>query len=274
MTNQPDPTVSEAIEPSIDNIARSSQKLARIFHRKPDWVQLTCVDTLGVRFLTRVKRAGGEFCFPIECLAFEKANDQTVAVRETHTDYLPQFCPERHINFDGTFCTGLRAGNFELKSEAIDAWWRKLEGFIGLQQTAHNTRKWSWKAAMRHGDAGDLQILGEEVSDQLGLKQAFDQALHHRRGELHDAKLLVRCRSNLLVNGRMECPCGRKNKTGRPYLRRECRKQDFDCPAKILAKIDVAEREFWESHRDRKCCGTMDLCPLKLLVIQPSSAMA
>jgi hypothetical protein len=274
MTSQQDLIASEHLSISIEDIARSSQKLSKIFELKPEWVQVKYIRVNGVVITTRVRRAGGEECFPVDCLVFEKLDDRSIAVKEETTNFLPRFCPERHINSDRTFCVGLRAGQIVLDPHAISSWWKKLEGFIALQQTAHETRKWNPRAAMRHGDAGDLQLQGEEISRSLGCEGAFSQALHFHRGPLHRAKQLVREKSDLLVNGRKECPCGRKSKSGRPNLRKECWKNDLDCLAKILAKIDIAEKKFWENHQDKTCCGTMESCPLRDMRNQPSSAMA
>jgi hypothetical protein len=274
MTSQPVPTASELEFISADDIARISKKLSHIFEFKPDWVHIKSIGNDGVLFSTLVQRAGGEYCFPVECLAFETGKDQSIAVREPSARYFPTFCPERHINEDSTFCVGLRAGKFDLEKDAIVAWWEKLRSFVILQQTANSTGKWNPRAAMRHGEAGDLQLKGEEISRNLDCAAAFGQALQYRSGPLYDAKLLVRRKSDLLVNGRMECPCGRMSKNGRPYLRTECRKRGLDCLARILAKIDIAERQFWENHKGKQCCGTMRICPLKDVGNQPLSALA
>lgn len=263
MTNQLDLIAPEPTVLSIVEISKKSENLALIFKCPPPWVQIKSVEHNGVCFTTNIVRADGETCRPIECIAFEQRFNGTIFVKERSTNYLPAFCPERHINDDGTFCLGLRAGEFELTPDSIARWWDKLKVFLSLQETAHISGKWNSKAAMRHGKAADLQLIGEAISLQLGLEHEFNQALHFRKGILHYAKLCVRKKSGLLVNGRMECPCGRKNKRGRHLLRVECRKKALDCPAKLLAEIEVEEQAFWQSHKAKKCCGTMESCPLK-----------
>src|SRR5437016_897322 len=85
-------------------------------------------------------------------------------VRENgSSSLLPRHCPERHINTDGSFCVGLRAGEGICDAITARQWWDKLQVFLICQETAHETGDWPKYAELSHGAAGQYQRRAEEV---------------------------------------------------------------------------------------------------------------
>lgn len=227
----------------------------------------------GTKFLIDVKRVG-----------------ETVKARESKPDHLPSFCPERHINFDGSFCLFWA----ELEPHTIDSheaaagWWRKLLLFLLRQGAAAVIRSWPGKADARaHGsEAAKLQAVAEFNASNLG--QAYIAFLredrfstvekrvnNERRVRLHlDGKRLLSVvrKERRVMTLRQRCKCGHEN---RPIS--ACSDH-----GKVLADFVLAldgwreaERAFFNSFKNStlKCCGTMDNCPLaNILGVQLNEA--
>ena len=101
---------------------------------------------------------------------------KAVAVSEREIgSTLPACCPERHINPDGTFCTGLRAGEGICRDRAgvVD----KLHAFALCQETAAETGFWPSEAQLSHGEAGEVELAAENAADQLGLRTVYREAV-------------------------------------------------------------------------------------------------
>lgn len=67
-----------------------------------------------------------------------------LVVRESEPRRLPVFCPERHINPDGSFCLGWEPGVPRLPASPKEAraWWSVLRGYLRLQDAAATARVW------------------------------------------------------------------------------------------------------------------------------------
>lgn len=179
---------------------------------------------------------------------------------------LPTFCPQRHMNSNGTFCLGLNAGAVILEAGKTDAWWKKLGVFLTCQETAHETRHWPDMIEISHGAAGETEVRAEDEAEKLGLLAEYQMAVREDRGPIADAVKRIRETTGLLVNGRAECVCGRTNKRGDIRLRRRCWKANDLCLPVEEARRRKQEKEFWQRLKRAKqpCCGTMDDCPLQV----------
>jgi hypothetical protein len=168
------------------------------------------------------------------------------------------------MNPDGTFCLGLNAGHSILDSASAEAWWNKLGVFLTCQDTAHETRDWPPKIQISHGRAGETEIYGENIAEELGLLEEFQLAVREDRGPIADAAKKIRKSTGHLINGRTACVCGRTDKRGYIKLRRECRKANDACLPLIEAQRRLEEKYFWRALAGKHaCCGTMNTCPLK-----------
>lgn len=203
-----------------------------------------------------------------------------VSVKEISPAHLPAFCPERHINHDGTFCLGFTdVENLEVTNEdSARNWWGRLLKYLKLQLRAAKLKKWpgmSWA----HGSAAGFQLSLENYAKQLG--QFFTDSLKSnkfivKRQALSSSNriaLRLYCESRLLfvVWENLE----RVANTSQPCVcdlikgKRKLRMKSCSNHAKISAnfvldkwKMQEAEREYWARFKNEKCCGTMNGCKL------------
>lgn len=193
----------------------------------------------------------------------------TVLVRERDdASLLPEVCPDRHINPDGTFCIGLRAGHLVTDSGSAEIWWLKLQVFLTCQETAHETGLWPSFAQLSHGDAAaELQLVAEEEASQLGLLDEYNSAVRFDEGPIAVALRTVDAANKRLRNGRARCVCQHCDKRGRPLLRRECWAKKLKCLPVLEFLRRQAVANFWAWHQSigTQCCRTMKDCPLQTL---------
>jgi hypothetical protein len=229
----------------------------------PNWVaiQSGAIDRLDV--LATPIRAGGVFSRSY-ALLIEAAADTVVEVREDPTKaLLPSWCPERHINPDGSFCLGLQAGVGIGDSDQAVGWWRKLELYLDCQEVAHKTGRWPAYAQLSHGSAGEIEIEAERIAASLNSLSEYQQAVRYGTGPLADAMRLVK-RDGLVMGSRSVCLCGYVGKHGRPLTRGVCRGTHRDrCLLMVELKRRRAVDEYWNSFLGSECCGSMKECPLR-----------
>ncbi len=177
---------------------------------------------------------------------------------------LPAFCPQRHLNPDGTFCLGLNAGNAVTDFETRRKWWNKLHVFLTCQDTASETRTWPTSIEISHGAAGVTEVQSEEIAEKLGLLEEYQEAVREKTGVIADAVDRINPATGHLRNGRGPCFCGRRTKKGRIMLRRDCQKDSDACLVLREVRRKKQEDDYWSSLKGKHiCCGTMDDCPLK-----------
>jgi hypothetical protein len=173
---------------------------------------------------------------------------------------LPACCPERHINPDGSFCIGLRAGE-GITDETAPAWWKKLHAFALWQETAAETGFWPSEAQLSHGEAGEMELAAENAADQLGLRAVYREAVAFDTGFIATGVSRINAKTGMLRNGRSACICGRTDRRGRTLLRRDC--HGLGCPIVFEHRRRAMVDEYWRTLRGRvACCGTMRECPL------------
>jgi hypothetical protein len=192
------------------------------------------------------------------------ASGNEIAVSERPVgSALPACCPERHINADGSFCIGLRAGE-GITEETAPAWWKKLHAFALWQETAAETGFWPSEAQLSHGEAGEMELAAENAADQLGLRAAYREAVAFDTGVVAVGVRRIHSKTGMLRNGRSTCICGRTDRRGRALLRRDCHRIGLGCPVIFEHRRRVLVDDFWRTLRGRvACCGTMRECPLR-----------
>lgn len=198
----------------------------------------------------------------------------------------PNFCLERHINPDSSFCVFYGSENRIEDDEQATLWWSYFASYINNQVYADRHKVWPQGAGLSHGDAAVEQVAMEALADPLGWKEELWQGMFRRSGWL--AKELPRLSKDKsrIVNSRSPCPrgCTRKHKsqrkhscesqdcisgckkTHKPILRAECTHR------KAVEKIVLHEHRrqaiekgmvqklYQEGYR---CCGSMKYCPLR-----------
>lgn len=231
----------------------------------------------GMEFVLPVPRPGGRA--PAFAIVAE-ADGEMVHAREAAPVRLPAFCPERHINDDGSFCLGWQeVDDLGVRDgETAHAWWARLVRFLSLQERAAHRRRWPDDRAWPHGGAARHQHRAEGAATRLGPSYVADlaarrlQVVRKGRGAGGAGLRIMRDRRRVYavwedarrpVNLRRACLCPR-GQHPIPTVLRSC--MDHAEAAVELAMAlrdrDRAEAEFWARLRGRPCCGTMDGCPL------------
>ena len=200
--------------------------------------------------------------------------------KEVTSTLLPAFCPERHINADGSFCLYWRAVDDIIIDGPAPAlvWCETLVRFLQLQIRAARRRRWPDGRGRAHGAAAIHQFRAERAAQRLG-NELFTDMQDGRlsvtmRGSgaegpairvLRDGQRIyatwLRSRRVVNLRGPCVCPAGREP---RPRVIRSC--GDHAAAAATLAlelhSVAEQERRFWKTFEGHPCCGTMDDCPL------------
>lgn len=233
--------------------------IAALADTAPDWAELRLVDGRQAEIDAVLTRSSGAFTRLFELVVIHLAHEVKVFERVSGK-MLPTSCPDRHINDDGSFCLGLRAGE-GIARETAEAWWRKLHGFLLCQETAAESGLWPAGAQISHGEAGEIELRAEAAADTLGLLHAYREAVEFDIGPIAASLFKINRATGLLRNGRSACLCGRKDKRNNTLLRRDCHR--LSCPIVLEHERRAAAERFWRSMQGRPCCGTMRECPLK-----------
>ena len=206
--------------------------------------------------------------------------NQIIKTKETITARLPAFCPERHINFDGSFCLFAPDEAIQvLDEETARAWFETLWNFLKYQIRAGKKRAWPDDNAWAHGSAAGHQRKVEQAVNSLGPKFKFAYAKRQisydeRKGKKHGKilRLLIKGmpvfsvfeNRRRVINHKQRCFCDCMGKKKRRRLR-GCSDHAQRGVDLVMGLRDwkLSEDAFWESFKDRSCCNTCDVCPLK-----------
>lgn len=191
---------------------------------------------------------------------------------------LPEFCPERHIVSDGSFCM-YWAGELSFAVTDVTSagnWLSLLLNFLRLQRRAAKQRCWPNHETWAHGsDAARQQLRAERAAEKLGpeLKAAIEaRDLKASRDGGGILRVMMGGRPLFSVwkspnrfdrfGRRLTCVCefGSGSKRKSSHGRRAKLLEEM---AQALLMWEDDERRFWVYHEDRVCCGTIDNCPLQ-----------
>src|SRR6202051_177019 len=104
----------------------------------PDWVDLKRENSKVLELTAAPLRSSGRKTRPYHLIVRDVGGQ--LQVREDGSQSrLPRHCPQRHLNDDGSFCLGLRAGEKIWDPIAAHRWWQQLQVFLTCQETAHET---------------------------------------------------------------------------------------------------------------------------------------
>lgn len=205
----------------------------------------------------------------------------SIKVREREPEHLPAFCPERHINPNGTFCLSWDEDETLQVTDLANAqhFWTVLLGFLVRQRRAKRNRKWPGEA-WAHGGAAEHQKAAEAAAAELG--ETYSSAL--AKGEIvvklgptmnkaNGAPLRVYVagrfeyavwsKARRVANSRQPCICS-QNKDRRAKMLRSCGAHAAaaaNLALSVWSWID-AEQKYWKQLEDKQCCQTCDGCPL------------
>lgn len=256
-----------------------------IYSETPDWAKLIDFkEGISFNIIASPSLNGG-----IKGQSYDlniKVQEAKIVVQETdNLSYLPKFCPERHINYNGTFCIGLNTGNNILNREDAATWWQHLKEFLQDQQYANKYNHWPRDKWLSHGsEAAEHHLEMEKLANRIGWEEEINQALEYKIGWLGGNLPKLVKDSKKLINQRSSCPRGCYTKKGyskkpscicndsekenqyglhKPVTRRRC--PNLEVVSQLIwheTKRRQAEKEFWNRFKNEKCCGTMDNCRL------------
>lgn len=203
-----------------------------------------------------------------------------VSAREESPNHLPAFCPERHINSDGTFCLYYSAANpLTVTDEAAaQAWLETIYKYLKLQERARVQRKWPNNDAWAHGDAARHQLRAQTaaaaLNDRIAAALANNRLILKRRRSrdrpileiwIDEARVYSVWESlKRVINQKKRCFCGTSGLRFPKRLRR-CGHHAKQASELALALRDREDEEsrYWKAMQDQTCCGTCDDCPLQ-----------
>lgn len=206
----------------------------------------------------------------------KQVGDMKATAKELHPLNLPEFCPQRHINHDGSFCLyWWEVSNLDITDEeTAHAWWGTLWKFLTLQARVKNARRWPSENEWAHGAAAVHQHEAESAAHELGLK--YEVALQERRLSVVKKKRILKLfkdkkhlysvwlGSKKVVNLKQRCICGSSgNKCPKRLRRCGAHSSEASKLAFSLLLWKIKEQEFWIAFQGQKCCGTCDNCPLQ-----------
>lgn len=180
---------------------------------------------------------------------------------------MPARCPERHIQFDKTFCLGLRYLDVRSIGEAKQ-WWEQLRQFLLCQGVAERTGVWPPGHALDHGDAGKHHERALALAADAGLDEEYAAARLGEPSWLTNPQIHMFDKMGKPINGRAVCPRGcQRTARGRSVqvLRRDCSKRIPLVDLAFTEKLRCnALAKYWKGvfKEESRCCRKMRLCGL------------
>jgi hypothetical protein len=171
-------------------------------------------------------------------------------------------------------------------SEQAASWWSSLCAFLNNQVYAEKHRVWPLAAGLSHGDAAGEQLAMEELAEPLGWRDELWRGMFRGKGWMSKRLPRVSKAPARVVNARSPCPRGctwkhkglRRDSCKTESCYRSCKKLH-----KPILRAECPHREAIEAlilleHRRReieariveeliaegkRCCESMNLCPLR-----------
>jgi hypothetical protein len=239
--------------------AMDSDPLGILLDARPSWVSDVSQDQ-GVAHITAVPPTQNGLAFGVIDLSLRATPGGVVKVAEREPLRLPAFCPERHINFDSSFCLGLKPRVIGEAGSTM-RWWRDLEHFLFLQAAAEQTGVWPAANALSHGRAADFEIIARAAARALCAERDYELVLDGEENWI--ARALREADADT-----GDLPVGWRAQFSPPSDLGDANWQS------AVQQLAAAERdrceavtEFWDWAKtlDRTCCSTMRACPLAAL---------
>lgn len=203
-----------------------------------------------------------------------------MSAREETPKNLPAFCPERHINPDGTFCLYF-PGATQLDvvdEETATAWLEAVYKYLKLQDRARTKRAWPNREHWAHGDAAKHQAEAEAAASALGprfsealadgllsIKGRWAQDKRHILELWLDGSLLysVWDVTQKVLRQKQQCFCD-SSVLKTPKRLRRCGEHARQASALVISLRDWKKEEATLKTQlaGIKCCGTCDHCLL------------
>jgi hypothetical protein len=158
--------------------------------------------------------------------------------------HLPAYCPERHVNGDGSFCLGLTT--FAPSAEKLDDFWETVRAYLLCQDFAAKHGRWPSGRWMSHGSSAIHQMEAERAAAAAGISKQYYKALEFGEGWLA---------------GPLTPSIGARTRTRPSSARRIALEALVDAErARRTAEANFTRCSFEWGYR---CCETMQNCPLR-----------
>ncbi|UTW51917.1 hypothetical protein KFF05_00490 [bacterium SCSIO 12827] len=252
----------------------------------PPWIEIEARHNGGVKVVATPPLPGGMSSkkFYLELRATDQRGASAIEQME-HRQF-PEFCLERHINPDNTFCLYYGSDKFLTNVDAANSWWSGLGSFLANQLYAERRAVWPLAAGLSHGSAAKIQLEMEALAEPLGWKDDVLRSMFRGKGWLAE-KLPRRSKTgDRILNSRAPCPRGctlkhklfRKDPCGFDECYSDCQRQHKPILRRNCPNRTVIESLIFHEYERRKieaqiidklvaegkeCCGTMKICPLR-----------
>lgn len=235
-------------------------------------------------------RADGSFLLHLEVQHSDGSRDRyqlrvqahgtRISAREETPALLPSFCPERHINLDGTFCLYFHEAQplDVTDDDSATAWAETLWTFLRLQRRAERLGRWPNNHTWAHGDAALHQMRAATAAESFGRPTQNRVAegrlsVQHVRIKQRDVFRVMDGAVHLfsvwgqgprLIGKRKPCWCDSKeSRKGRRIGRCADHAEQAAQLAISLHRWAQEEEDFWRRIGDRTCCGRCNKCRLQ-----------
>lgn len=215
-------------------------------------------------------------------LIFERNKTGGIFVKENPLNRkLPDFCPERHINYGGYFCLGVNElDNLLIIDEpSSDQWLNRLITYLKLQEKATILRNWDSDKEWMHGNAAEYQNVALISAKNLGnffVKSINDKSIETKFFKRNSSSFLtvlflqnnfkytINLTSKKVTRLRSSCPCDNKIKGVRRIGRCGNHSKDLYLLGLAHYLMTAKEQEFWAGwiKQGIKCCGFCTSCKL------------
>lgn len=203
-------------------------------------------------------------------------SDSGLLIKESG-GFLPNFCPNRHINMGGYFCLGLKVDSLE-----ISDWISVVKKYLRAQEYVSKHKKWPKQVKeWSHGNAayyqqlvedGLFKLRGNNVNidfKKIELRDVSPAKCYPYQPHYHlyyDSKLIATGTEERILNKRASCICikdgsGKRRHKTVGNCKNQCSKILYQIPFNEKKRI-LEENKFWDYFKDEKCCMTMDECKL------------
>ena len=143
------------------------------------------------------------------------------------------------------------------------AWWKKLEVFLACQETAEEMHEWPAAFELSHGDAGEVQLVAEQLAHRLGRTSEYRAVMKAQSGPIAELASNVNSRTGRPEASGDPCTCGWEDASGTLKTRAQCNQDNDPCLVALEAKRRSSEAAFWSAYRGTPCCKTIADCPLR-----------
>lgn len=237
--------------------------LTLLAEHAPPWFQVRNFDAVSLS--GTVMYAGLSSPAASLCLLLSPMEAFVRVREESPGSVLPASCPDRHIEGDGNFCTGLDKVEV-VSGPAAVVWWSRLEAYLNLQSVADRTGVWPDRYALDHGyDAPRFQTKAQQLAAEHGWSEEYIAARLGEASWITNEACRNFGRDSDRIDERCPCPRGCRTAAGEIILRAGCNKRDaVDELIRLEHQRRQALEEFWLSVRRYRpgCCRRLSCCPL------------